>query len=131
MLFCDTSITTISRGTEQSREERNLCATTGIDIVLHPNMRMLECIQYEQLKLKTKSWHNIISIGSLKPTNLIFLIEFTKSIIPSESLKLVSDSWKQNLLSQKLFNIDNSLKKNNIFMEYVTRMVDMLKPIHM
>lgn len=48
MLYCDTSITTISRGAEQSKEERTLCAAiTEIVIALPPNMWMLKCIQHK------------------------------------------------------------------------------------
>lgn len=70
MLFCDTSITTISRGAEQSREERTLCAATAeIVIALPPNMWMLKRIQHKwpwikKIK-KIKSWRNTISIGSV------------------------------------------------------------------
>lgn len=68
MLFCDTSITTISRGTGQSREERNLCAAIEIVIALHPNLWMMECSQHKRPHLKSKPLYNAISLGSMGTT---------------------------------------------------------------
>lgn len=70
---CSSAIQVISRGTEQSREERNLCATTGVLSALHSNMWILKCSQHKGPQLKSKSWRNT-SIGSMKHTNLILFI---------------------------------------------------------
>lgn len=109
MLFCDTSITTISRGTEQSREDRNLCVTTGRVIALPPNM--WKCIQHKGPHLKSKSWYNAISIGSMKPTNLILLIELRNQSHPlyrPRQCLIVGGKISDPT------NIDNPFKKNTL-----------------